>query len=103
MEAEFYDLHNNTDLVENSDVLGGGKHAVRALTHGGYLMLENRNLYNIETVSFRVASTLGGKIEVQAGSPAGTLISSVTVLNTGSTKDWMTVEAPITNPSGSND
>ncbi|MEX2592749.1 MAG: malectin domain-containing carbohydrate-binding protein [Anditalea sp.] len=103
MEAEFYDLENNTWLIDNTDELGGGKHAVRALNHGAYLMLDKRNLINIDAVSYRVASTLGGQIEVHSGSPDGPLISTVQVPHTGSMNDWINVEAPITDPGGPND
>ena len=103
MEAEFYDLEYNTQLIDNSDLLGGGIHSVRALSHGAYLMLDKRNLHNIESVSYRVASALGGQIEVRSGTPDGPIINNVQVPNTGGLSNWIIVEAPITNPGGTND
>ncbi|PRY06781.1 putative secreted protein (Por secretion system target) [Pontibacter ummariensis] len=103
MEAEFYDLQSSTSLVANTDKLGGGSHAVRALSHGAYIMLEGRNLQNINAVSYRVAATLGGVIELRADAPGGTLINSVNVPSTGSLSNWVNIEAPLTNPGGKHD
>jgi glucose/arabinose dehydrogenase len=102
-EAEFYDLESNTNIIGNTDKLGGGTRAVRALSHGSYIVLAGRNLLNMNSVSYRVAATLGGTIEMRAGSPSGTLISTVAVPSTGSASNWVNVEAPITSLAGKHD
>ncbi|WP_415837275.1 PQQ-dependent sugar dehydrogenase, partial [Pontibacter korlensis] len=103
MEAEFYDLQLNTRLYENTDKLGGGLYSVRALSHDSYVMLEGRNLHNINSVSYRVASTVGGVIEIHADSPEGTLISTVKVPVTGSLDSWTNASGSINNPGGKHD
>ncbi|MFP4339581.1 MAG: malectin domain-containing carbohydrate-binding protein [Cyclobacteriaceae bacterium] len=102
-EAEFYDQQYNTQLVSNSDMLGGGNSAVRASADGSYIVFEGRNLYNINSVAYRVASQLGGTIELRLDSPTGTLLNTVNVPNTGSLEDWVTVESTLADPGGKHD
>lgn len=103
MEAEFYDLESYTHLIDNTDPLGGGRHVLRALSHNAYLMLEGRDLENIDSVSYRLASISGGSIEVRSGSPDGILISTVQVMATASLESWTTISSPIENPGGQHD
>ncbi|WP_160164147.1 malectin domain-containing carbohydrate-binding protein, partial [Nafulsella turpanensis] len=102
-EAEFYDQQLNTSLIDNSDELGGGSNAVRALSHGAYIVFEGRNMVNINAVSYRLASTLGGIIELRLGAPDGQLLHTVQVPVTGSLNEWTYVEAPVTDPGGRHD
>lgn len=103
MEAEFFDKAYQTFNVKNTDPLGGGSYAVRALSHNSYLMFEERNLLNIQSVSYRIASTSGGTIELHSGAVDGALLSSVEIPSTGSLNEWVSIEAPITDPGGKHD
>ena len=102
-EAEYYDGESRTHTIDNTDGLGGGSKSVRALSHNAYLMFGGRNLQNINSVSYRVASVLGGTIELRADSPTGTLLSTVTVPVTGGLNNWETINAALTNPGGKHD
>ncbi|WP_277484434.1 PKD domain-containing protein [Catalinimonas alkaloidigena] len=103
MEAEFYDNQDKTNVIVNSDPLGGGRSSVRALEHNAYIVLSDRNLLNINSVTYRVASPQGGTIEIHAGSPSGPLLSTAPIPVTGSFDDWTNVEASVTDPGGKND
>ena len=103
VEGEFFDAQNNTKLVDNTDVLGGGIYSVRALTNNAFIMLDRRNLHNISAVDYRISSSAGGIIEVHADSPGGALLSTATVPVTGTPERWTNVTAPITNPGGKHD
>jgi glucosylceramidase len=55
----------------------------------------------ITNVTVRVASASnGGTLEFRLDSPAGPLISSVTITNTGGWQTWQTVTAPVSGASG---
>ncbi|WP_224999710.1 malectin domain-containing carbohydrate-binding protein, partial [Cesiribacter sp. SM1] len=103
MEAEFYDTESYTHQVDNTDQLGGGNHAVRALAHGAYIMYSGRNLQGINSVVYRVASNTGGTIEIRADSPGGALLSIAQVPVTGGLSSWVNVQVPVTNPGGKHD
>ncbi|WP_223808704.1 PQQ-dependent sugar dehydrogenase, partial [Rufibacter hautae] len=103
MEAEYYDTESNTRLIDNTDQLGGASYSVRALSHGAYVMMAGRNLKNIHSVSYRIASTLGGTIEVHRDSPDGPILSKVVVPVTGSLDRWGDVTGTITDPGGKHD
>lgn len=103
MEAEFYDEEYNTHIIDNTDKLGGGSKALRALTDNAYSVLSGRNLSNINSISYRVASNHGGSIELRADSPTGTLLSTVQVPATGGINTWKTIDAPLVDPGGKHD
>ena len=90
-------------MISNTDPLGGGNSAIRAATHGSYIVFAGRNLLNINAVSYRVASTKGGTIELRVGAPNGQLISTAQVNNTGALDNWETIQVPVTDPGGKND
>jgi len=102
-EAEFYDTENGTTIITNTDPWGGGSNAIR-VDHDGYISLEGRNLLNITSVMYRVASTMaGGSIEFRVGSPNGTILATTTIPDTGGLNNWVDVESNFTDPGGKND
>jgi PKD repeat protein/glucose/arabinose dehydrogenase len=102
-EAEFYDSESGTTIIENTDAFEGGLEAIR-VDDNGYISLSGRNLANITSVLYRVASSEdGGTIEMRLGSPTGTVVSTTNVPNTGSLNSWVNVVSPFTDPGGKND
>jgi glucose/arabinose dehydrogenase len=102
-EVEFFDAQSNTKVIDNTDALGGGVSAIRALTHNSYIKLKGRNLQGISSVSYRVASTVGGTIELHADSPDGPLLSTAAFPVTGDLKKWTNASAALTDPGGKHD
>ena len=64
--------------------------AVGAIDHGHSVKLAGINLADVGTITARASSgNVGGKIEFRAGSPAGDLLGSVEVPNTGGWDKWI--------------
>ena len=64
--------------------------AVGAIDHGHSVKLAGINLADVGTITARASSgNVGGKIEFRAGSPAGDLLGSVDVPNTGGWDKWI--------------
>ncbi|MDC6352790.1 PQQ-dependent sugar dehydrogenase, partial [Zeaxanthinibacter sp. PT1] len=102
-EAEFYSTSNNVVKIGNSDLGGGGNEAIR-VNNNSNISLAGRNLQNISSVKYRVASQVsGGTIELRVGSASGSLVSSAAIPNTDGTNNWTDVVANFTAPSGKND
>lgn len=102
-EAEFFNSQNNTKLVTNTDGLGGGVSSVRALLDNSYIQFTGRNLLNIDSVAYRLSSTVGGVIEVHADSLTGQLLSTIQIPVTGAEDRWTKISAPIVDPGGPHD
>ncbi|MEN7547767.1 malectin domain-containing carbohydrate-binding protein [Rapidithrix thailandica] len=99
-ELEFYNEQSGVRLLNNTDPWVGGLKVVRA-SHNSYVMLEERNLFNMNSATFRVASVYdGGTVELRADSEHGTLLASANVPNTGSTDVWENITVPVTDPGG---
>ncbi|WP_170245270.1 malectin domain-containing carbohydrate-binding protein [Gelidibacter salicanalis] len=102
-EAEYYDTQSGVVTVPNTDALLGGEGSIR-VANNSYISFEGRNLLNIHSVRYRVASELqGGSIEMRIGSPNGSILSTTTVPSTGSLNNWINLESNFVNPSGKND
>ncbi|CAM4230433.1 malectin domain-containing carbohydrate-binding protein [Zobellia roscoffensis] len=102
-EAEFYDEQNGVQVIDNTDLLEGGVQAIR-VNHNSYIVLEGRNLSNISSVKYYVASnTTGGTIELRLGSVTGTVVATSAVPNTGGATNWEYIETNFVNPGGKND
>ncbi|HXG49224.1 MAG TPA: carbohydrate-binding protein, partial [Methylomirabilota bacterium] len=70
-----------------------------AIDHGHYARFANLNLADSASVTFRVASAgAGGRIELRAGAPHGSLLAQVEVAPTGGWEKWTTLEAPLAVP-----
>ncbi|MDC6352789.1 PKD domain-containing protein [Zeaxanthinibacter sp. PT1] len=102
-EAEHFDDDDNITVIGNSDEWGGGSEAIR-VNRDGFISLDGRNLANINSVKYRVASQIaGGSIELRLNSPTGTLLATTNVPSTGSLNNWVDIQSPITDPGGKND
>ena len=102
-EAEFGDQQCGVQLIDNTDLLEGGEGAIR-VNNNGYIVLEGRNLSNISSVKYFVASnTVGGTIELRLDSTTGTLLATSNVPNTGGASNWEYVETNFVNPGGKHD
>ena len=102
-EAEYYDSHSGVVIVPNTDVLLGGEASIR-VNNNSHISFKGRNLLNIQSVRYRVASELqGGRIEMRLGSPNGVLVATTTVPSTGSLNNWTNIESNFVNPGGKND
>ncbi|MEN7547768.1 malectin domain-containing carbohydrate-binding protein [Rapidithrix thailandica] len=102
-EMEFYDEQSGVSLINNTDPWLGGLKSIR-VSNGAYVKFEGRNLHNISSVKYRVASVYnGGIVELRADSPTGTLLGSANVPNTGSTDAWQYITTSVTDPGGKHD
>ena len=64
--------------------------AVGAIDHGHSVKLAGINLADVGSITARASSgNVGGRIEFRAGSPAGALLGSVEVPNTGGWDKWI--------------
>jgi cytochrome c len=96
-QAEFCNLNSSVGSADSSDPLGGGLDIVN-ITNGSYITLFPVNLSNINALTFRIASTAGGRIETRVDSVTGNLISTATIPATAGA--YTNVTAPITDPRG---
>jgi len=102
-EAEYYDTQSGVEIIQNTDPLLGGEEAIR-VDNNSYISFLGRNLLHIESVRYRVASTLaGGTIEFRSGSSTGPLIATTIVPSTGSLDTWVNIESTFTGPVGKHD
>ncbi|MEB8330272.1 PKD domain-containing protein [Flavobacteriaceae bacterium KMM 6897] len=102
-EAEFFDTQNGTTIIPNTDSLEGGFEAIQ-VDNNGFISFSGRNLLNITSVKYKVASALsGGSIEFRVGSPAGTLLATTNVPSTGGLESWVAVETTFADPGSKND
>ncbi|WP_289062482.1 malectin domain-containing carbohydrate-binding protein [uncultured Zobellia sp.] len=102
-EAEFFDQENGVQVIENTDLLEGGAQAIRT-NHNSYIVLEGRNLSNISSVKYYVASnTVGGTIELRLDSPTGQIVTTSNVPNTGGSSNWEYIETNFVDPGGKHD
>ena len=102
-EAEYFDQSNGVSVIPNTDPYEGGSEAIR-VNRASHIVLEGRNLQNISSVKYKVASTFAnGRIELRTGSTTGPILAITTVPNTGSVENWQIVETTFTDPGGKND
>jgi cytochrome c len=90
----------NNDGQSGPQTLGansaGGKKMLGAIADGQHVRFANVNLAQMSKVIARVASAgAGGRIELRAGSPHGSLLASLDVTPTGGWETWTELTAPI--------
>ena len=101
-EAEYFDTQTDVTVIPNSDPLEGGSEAIQ-VNNNSTIVFEGRNLQNISSVSYRVASAVaGGSIELRVGSAAGAILATTAVPNTGGANVWENVVTTFANPGGKN-
>ncbi|WP_025740279.1 carbohydrate-binding protein [Aquimarina pacifica] len=72
--------------------------------NGDWTRYNDINLTGAQSIEVRVACNFtGGTIEVRIGSPTGTLLGSIPVVNTGGNQSWVTHTTNINNASGIHD
>jgi len=90
-------------LESTGDVLGGGIN-LGFIDHGDYISFSPIDLYNIEALTFRIASAgAGGRIVVRLGALDGRILGSANVEQTGGWQTYRDVTIPIEDPGGLNE
>jgi cytochrome c len=98
IEAEHADSTVRTEPT--GDSLGGGLN-VGWLKDGATVSYDDINLAGIDTVRFRMASSsIGGTLELRAGTKDGALVGSVPITNTGGGQSYRWFDVPVTDPGG---
>ncbi|MBJ7879595.1 PKD domain-containing protein [Gelidibacter salicanalis] len=102
-EAEYYDTQSGVETISNTDPLLGGEEAIR-VDNNSHISFSGRNLFNINSVRYRVASIVtGGTIEFRTGSSTGPILATAVVPATGSLNTWINIDTPFTDPGGKHD
>ncbi|MDB6017906.1 MAG: domain containing protein [Pedosphaera sp.] len=97
-QAEFFSSSSGgLTNAPTGDPAGGGLDRAN-IAHGSYITFNPVNLTNINAITYRVASSLGGRIEAHLDSAAGPLISTANVPFTGGAYTNLTV--PVADPGG---
>ncbi|WP_435735283.1 ThuA domain-containing protein [Cellulosimicrobium sp. PMB13] len=98
IQAEHADSTVRTEPT--GDSIGGGLN-VGWLRDNATISYADVNLAGIEKVRFRMASSsIGGTLELHAGSASGALIGSVPITNTGGGQSYQWFDVPVTDPGG---
>ena len=100
IQASSFNSVSGLETEPATDTLGG--YDVGYADNSDYAVYQNVDFATgIATVTTRVASASnGGTLEFRLDSPAGPLISSVAIRNTGGWQTWQTVTAPVSGASG---
>jgi len=102
-EVEVAVSQSGTNVATTSDV-GGGQHR-GSLGAGDWIQLNGPfNLVNINSLTFRVADTAGGRtagsplaaVELRTGSATGPIVDTYNLVSTGGTAVWTSQTFPIT-------
>ncbi|MFD4747867.1 PQQ-dependent sugar dehydrogenase [Streptomyces rubiginosohelvolus] len=100
-QGEHFAAQNGIEIAPHGSAEGGA--AVGYTDDGDWVSFTPYVLSNATSITARVASGgAGGTLEVRAGSPTGTLLSSLPVAPTGGWEDYVYVTADVNNaPTGS--
>ncbi|MFF0503718.1 PQQ-dependent sugar dehydrogenase [Streptomyces fimicarius] len=100
-QGEHFAAQNGIEIAPHGSAEGGA--AVGYTDDGDWVSFTPYVLSNAGTITARVASGgAGGTLEVRAGSPTGTLLSSLPVAPTGGWENYVDVAADVNNaPTGS--
>ncbi|WP_162605479.1 PQQ-dependent sugar dehydrogenase [Jiangella ureilytica] len=99
-QAEHRSTQSGTS-EQRSDAYAEGAYRVASISTGDWIAFERMNLRGINAISYRVAGTTTGTIELRAGTPDGELLASTPIQSTGSADAYVdTVPAPVTDPGG---
>ncbi|MCT6776459.1 PQQ-dependent sugar dehydrogenase [Streptomyces sp. CS7] len=100
-QGEHFAAQNGIEIAPHGSAEGGA--AVGYTDDGDWVSFTPYVLSNATSITARVASGgAGGTLEVRAGSPTGTLLSSLPVAPTGGWEDYVDVTADVNNaPTGS--
>lgn len=82
--------------IKGARILGD---CVGAIDHGHSVKFANVNLADVGGITARASSgNVGGKIEFHMGSPAGELLGTIVVPNTGGWDKWIEQKTPLSSP-----
>ncbi len=99
IQASSFDVMSGLVTEPSTDTSGG--YNLGYAENNDYAVYRNMRLTSALTnISVRVASLGGGTIEFRLGSPAGTLISALSIPNTGGWQSWQTITAPVASVTG---
>ncbi|MGW4627756.1 PQQ-dependent sugar dehydrogenase [Streptomyces rubiginosohelvolus] len=100
-QGEHFAAQNGIEIAPHGSAEGGS--AVGYTDNGDWVSFKPYVLSNATSITARVASGgAGGTLEVRAGSPTGTLLSSLPVAPTGGWENYVDVTADVNNaPAGS--
>lgn len=99
-QAEHYSAQSGTSESRN-DAAAEGAYRVANISTGDWLAFERMNLSGIDAISYRVAGTAGGTIELRAGAPDGEVVATTQVTATGSANTYAnTAQAPVRDLAG---
>lgn len=99
-EAEHHTSQSGISNSVTSDL--DGNLDVSSIDHGDFISFSPVNLTNITALTFRVAADLpGGQIEVRRDSPAGALLTIVSIPNSGGA--YTNVTVPISDQGGTHE
>ncbi|WOO43654.1 ThuA domain-containing protein [Rubellicoccus peritrichatus] len=96
--AQFFDNSQGVTIQATADLLGGVED-VAGVDNGDWIMFEALNLYRINAIRLRAASTNGCQVEVRTGSPTGTLLGTINVAATGGNDNYQDFTVSVTDPS----
>jgi cytochrome c len=99
VEAEDFDASSGSWM----DRPNAGALAFMNARNESHLVFKQIDLTNVQTLTYRLASELGGTIQVHIGSPTGEVVSSIAVKSTGGFKNWQEVKAPLKATTGNHD
>jgi len=107
-EVEFVRDESGTNVATTNDPAGGGQHR-GSLGNGDWVALNGPfDLENIDSLTFRVASTSGAipagspmaAVEVRLDAVDGPILTTATLTSTGNTATWQSQTTPVTDPGG---
>ncbi|MGJ8642405.1 MAG: carbohydrate-binding protein [Luteolibacter sp.] len=106
IEAEDYDGSNGSSQnTETTTDIGGGEN-LGDINNGNWTSYEGINLSGVNNIRFRVAAPSGrpdGEIEIRTGSETGSVIGRTAIPATGDWQEWLTIETPLAETSGTED
>ncbi len=101
MQAEYFTAGDGVIAVPTGDLAGGGLE-ISGIDHGDFISFAPMNLTNMTAVTYRVAAgAAGGRIEIHTDSPAGPLVSSAAIPDTGGA--YADITTSVADPGGTHE
>lgn len=100
LQAEHHETAAAVTFAITADPAAGG-FDVTSIDHGDFIAFVPINLLGIESIGFRLSSSVaGGSIAVHADSATGQLLATAAIPNTGGGNAYLDVVTPVTDPGG---
>ncbi|MFI7679296.1 PQQ-dependent sugar dehydrogenase [Actinophytocola sp. NPDC049390] len=95
-QAEHYSAESGTSESRN-DAAAEGAYRVAGISTGDWIAFDRMSVEGIDAISYRVAGTAGGRIELRADAPDGPVLATTPVAATGGGARYVnTAPAPVT-------